>query len=122
MLSTAVMLSRRERICDFCSDPNPVSTFQCDAVASARFSDLPDISSGRWSACETCARLIEREDWRNLADRATEALCRDDTIAKGGLEMVRREVLELHSLFRRHRRSPRSPHLVLTRSHIETRK
>src|SRR5215831_5455477 len=98
---TAVTLSRRERICDFCSEPNPVSAFQCNAVVSARFSDLPDVSSGRWSACETCARLIEREDWRILADRATEVLCRHNSIPKGGRETIRQEVLELHSLFRR---------------------
>jgi hypothetical protein len=103
-MSTAVTLDRRECICDFCSDTNPVSVFHYEAVVCARISDLLDISSGTWRACETCAQLIEHENWRGLADRATEMICRKEEVPIGPKRItIRREVLELHSLFRRYR-------------------
>ena len=82
MAGTAVTLNRREHICDFCSDPNPVSVLQCEDFVCAKFSDLPHLAAGAWSACDTCAGLIEHENWRDLADRATEALCRENSIPR----------------------------------------
>jgi len=105
IMNPAVTLHRRERICDFCSNPNPVSMFRSEAVISVKFADLPDLSSGKWWACETCARLIDHEQWDELADRGTEVICRNNkaNVEDEQWRRTRRGVLELHSLFRRYR-------------------
>src|SRR5215831_5620015 len=107
-MSTAVSLRRRENVCDFCSDPNPISMFRSEAVISPSFADIPDLAQGKWWACESCSKLIEHENWNALADRATAILCcrieRDDAQAEQKRRTTRSGVLKLHSLFRRYRR------------------
>ena len=74
-------ISGPEAICDFC-DLQPVVKIYDAAPVSTIFAGHPiAILETRWTACATCAELIDQNRWQELTDRA----------AKCWLEMLRQK-------------------------------
>lgn len=61
--------------CDFCSDTNPAFILPTRGFKMPGLDVLPDdhMSAGDWAACDTCAKLIERDQWNRLVQRAVDA-------------------------------------------------
>lgn len=65
-----------EGVCDFCSAPNPRWGYKADNFASPAGFDVPSGtefaygSAGGWAACDTCADLIDADDFDALLRRA----------------------------------------------------
>lgn len=79
--------------CDFCSADNPPWMLPTRPFASGEF-DLPgttiDTASGEnFACCDTCARLIETNQWNGLVRRVARIMAE-----KHYLEEVRTEVIE----------------------------
>jgi hypothetical protein len=91
-------------ICDFCSDPSPVRTFDAETFIDATLDPAAE-SRGGWMACGPCAQMIDSEQWETLANRATDAFCRKYGVWVQRAD-VRVHVLKTHALFRQHRRVP----------------
>lgn len=78
--------------CDFSSDPGPTWRYPCGDFA------VPWCGSvGDWAACDACHDLIERGVWTAVAGRAVAKY--PEALRRG----ARREVDQIHRLFRKHR-------------------
>lgn len=85
-------------VCDFCSGRDvewryPTSTF----VISADHGSADD-----WLACDLCHRLIEAGRWRQLANRALDAIGVPDIVRR----QARPKIMGLHEQFVAHRDGP----------------
>jgi hypothetical protein len=93
--------------CDFCGDA-------CNAdMDGAKAYDCEDfvmpvsgaMSTGAWGACPTCARIMDREDWRALEEQMTEMQrLRFGSLANAMLPQLQRLQAQQIRLFRQHRR------------------
>jgi hypothetical protein len=95
-----------EAVCDFCSDPHPVKTFEAedDFLMASSTASLPEMhSKGGWMACQPCAAMIESERWEDLLDRAAKAMTAKHALPAA---LVKHEIKRSHNLFRAHRRRP----------------
>jgi len=74
--------------CDFCGSPNPLIAYS---------TDKPGFS---WYACASCAKLIDNEEWRKLADRCLEAHDKTRVLSADDRRVVRDLIEALISDFR----------------------
>lgn len=61
--------------CDFCSTGRPEWVLPTRGFTLPDMEHAPDdhMSAGDWAACDECARLIERNQWSRLVERAVTA-------------------------------------------------
>lgn len=94
------------KVCDFCADPYPVTTYHCATFMWNKDAAVPAPANGVWSACEVCADLIDDQDWEELSDRAFERFCEVHNLPLLYQPELRHEIEELHELFRQHMHRP----------------
>lgn len=63
-------------MCDFCGSEDPMWSFPCESfpMSTAELglhAGPTQMSSGDWSACDTCKELVERDDLTALSRRAS---------------------------------------------------
>jgi hypothetical protein len=98
-------------VCDFCGDGNaiyeyPTEDFVMATVKGSITTTHNSISS--WVACQTCATMIEEDEWESLARRAAKRslLKTRDEVPKGKEELVLALTEELagglHQKFKQH--------------------
>jgi hypothetical protein len=104
--NTVYRVKRDPQVCDFCADPYPVTTYLCATFIWNKDAAVPAPANGAWAACEVCADLIDDEDWEELADRAFDRFCEVHNLPLLYQPELRREIEELHELFRRHIHRP----------------
>ncbi len=87
------MSKPKQSVCDFCSDPHPVTAFpvRYDTI-------LPGgpVSRGPWTACSPCAVLIRTEKKMSLAIRAVESF---QSKVKMPVQVLTGVVLAIHDRF-----------------------
>ena len=80
----------------------PAESFTC--------TDLPIAGSkGNWVACQSCADLIEHDDWHGLAARATETFLVKHPDSVSGRDWILPMMQRLHAKFREFRTGPARP-------------
>lgn len=62
-----------EWICDFCSDPEPLWLYRAHTI---EYQETNAMSESGWSACQTCADLINQNKAGELAKRTTDIMQR----------------------------------------------
>lgn len=73
--------------CDFCNEDDPMWMIPArDFSLPEAFGPLSPGSLGNWSACETCKRLIESDQWNRLVTRAIESVARTHHVPPGALD------------------------------------
>ena len=104
------------RICDFCSSPDvawsyPAQTFEIreDPELVAMFGKLESVEA--WLACVECARLIDANDRRGLAQRALDCAPALQAAALSTRERSQlfQLTMALHDQFFSARRGPAEP-------------
>jgi len=96
--------------CDFCSSADPPWIFPSERFIAASVSEGPlqQGSSGGWAACDRCAELVERREWRQLARRCVDlAVTLRLAATLVGRKAVIARVEALHQEFATHRTGPR---------------
>jgi hypothetical protein len=101
-MTTTYRIERDPQVCDFCTDPFPVTAYQCADFIWAKDSPLPHQSEAAWSACRVCSALIDGGHWASLTDRAFEHFLRKHHVPFIDQPGLRRAMVELHDLFRQH--------------------
>jgi hypothetical protein len=95
--------------CDFCGEYDPGWDVPVADFAVRRFGQ-PWGSTSDWTACDTCADLISRDQWPELARRTTQATVRRAGITgRTKTQEVGKEILKLHREVRRHQQGPPEP-------------
>jgi hypothetical protein len=100
-------VARDQQVCDFCADPYPVTTYQCEIFTWTKDAAVPARDDGVWAACEVCADLIDDRDWAELSDRAFDRFCEIHNLPLLYQPELRREIEQLHELFRQHMHRPK---------------
>ena len=67
-----------DKMCDFCGDEEPITSYRCTSFEAAPPEHLPSWLTvpmdDDWSACAACAELIDRNDGDALAERSGRAI------------------------------------------------
>lgn len=91
-------------ICDFCSGPEvwwwryPCAPFR---MRGSNYGSADD-----WAACDACHRLIEQDEWDEVADRMMERQFPDGSGPAFVRKATRRSILALYGEFRKNRTGP----------------
>ena len=91
--------------CDFCSAEDPAWELPARSfvIPGLTLGPVDNGSNGNWSACDSCAQLIDRNQWTALRRRALAAWLDStadrDTGADGGAD-VDRQLSQLYRLLR----------------------
>jgi hypothetical protein len=106
------MANSEKCICDFCNSTSPRWAYPASdfpiAITVPADGGEPHVagSSGPWAACDTCAALIEENNYDALLVRSLEAQPREllETMPP---KLVRAMLAGLHSTFKKARTGPR---------------
>jgi hypothetical protein len=116
-----IALSVRDRkwssdpVCDFCADPKPIVIY-----ASSRSSTGENGQVWRWTACETCEKLIDIDQWSAIQDRMMLVLRRRASMRDTPAPLLRQAVM--HTLAEFHRYAVRRKALKLDFTEDEIRR
>jgi hypothetical protein len=97
--------------CDFCSAEDPAWELPARSfvIPGLTLGPVGNGSHGNWSACATCAQLIDRNQWTALRRRAlaawSDSTTGEDTGADGEAD-VDRQLSQLYRLLRRNVTGP----------------
>ena len=93
---------RLANACDFCSQGSFVKAYACHSFVYWKGTEMECHSAQEWSACATCAALIDGKQWRALTNRAVIALARSYGLSCSEIPLFREQIDQLHGAFRRH--------------------
>lgn len=100
-----------ELLCDFCGIDVPIHVYTAEPFVLKEQLPIGDIDwdfgyDEGWGACAACHGYIEREEWSELANRATEVLMKLHHLPIYARPEMRKAVVKLHNAFRQNRKMP----------------
>jgi hypothetical protein len=94
-------------VCDFCNSTPVVKVYDAAPIAFAFAFARPivHVCDTKWTACATCAALIDQDRWTDLTDRAMETWLAEQRgrgvhISSHDRQEIKQEVRCMHASFR----------------------